>query len=59
MILLKADTSTVAVNTPEKLIPVLLSIMGFIIIMYMVAKNVVIPARISVFKEVLFCLKSK
>jgi hypothetical protein len=54
MILLKADTNTVAVKTPEKGIPALLIMAGLTTIIYMVARKVVIPAMTSVFTEVLF-----
>ena len=45
----KKDNKTVAVNTAEKGIPVWESIEGLTTMMYMVAKNELIPARISVF----------
>ncbi len=48
----KALTSTVAVSTAEKDMPSMLLMMaGFTTIMYMVARNVVIPAITSVLKS--------
>ena len=48
IILLKALTRTVAVRTALKGIPVILRIFGLITIIYMKARKVVIPAKISV-----------
>ena len=48
MILLNAPTRTVAVSTDEKGMPVSLRIAGLTAMIYMVARNVVIPAMISV-----------
>ena len=45
----KKDNKTVAVSTAEKGIPVCESIEGLTTIMYIVAKNELTPARISVF----------
>ena len=48
IILLKAETNIVAVNTPLKGIPVSLRIDGFTMMIYIEAKKVVIPAITSV-----------
>jgi len=59
MTLEKKLTRMVAVSRPLNGIPVVCSIKGFTMIIYMVARKVVIPASISVFKSVLFSLKLK
>ena len=52
MTLQKKDNKTVAVNTAEKGIPVCERMEGLTTMMYIVAKNELTPARISVFWEV-------
>jgi len=48
MRVLKKETRTVAVSTPEKGMPVWLRMAGFTTIIYEVARKEDIPARISV-----------
>lgn len=55
MVLLKKQTSTVAVSTAEKGIPAWLNIEGLTTIMYAVAMNEDVPAMISVVMEDLVC----
>ncbi len=55
MRVLKKETRTVAVSTPEKGIPVWLRMAGFTTIIYDVARNEDIPARISVERGFWLC----
>ncbi len=59
IMLLKAETKIVAVSTPENGMPVLLMIYGFTMIMYIVARKVVIPAIVSVLRDDSFFFSSK